>query len=237
MFDMFNRFIKSTTRRTVFSVAGFLILSFVTMPTWSAAPLDPALVDQALVEQPAADQSANSETATALEDPATPVRIKLATNLGDIILELYPAKAPVTVENFVGYVHDGFYDGTVFHRVIPGFMAQGGGFTVNLDQKPTRAPIQNEADNHLKNLQGTIAMARTSDPHSATAQFFINLIDNPFLDHKNKSMSGWGYTVFGRVVAGMGTVNKMAKIPTGSRGMFSSDVPHETIQIIKAVVL
>jgi len=128
------------------------------------------------------------------------VKVLMKTNLGDIVLELDGDKAPKTVDNFVAYVKDGFYDGTIFHRVIPDFMIQGGGFTAEMERKQTRAPIPNEADNGLKNDRGTIAMARTSDPHSATAQFFINLKDNDFLNFRSKDVRGWGYAVFGRVV-------------------------------------
>ncbi len=163
--------------------------------------------------------------------------VKLHTSLGDITLKLDAAKAPVTVENFLTYVKAGQYDGTIFHRVIPGFMAQGGGFTEKWDQKPTRAPIKNEADNGLANKRGTIAMARTSDPQSATAQFFINYADNAFLDYKSPTPQGWGYAVFGEVVAGMDVVDKMADIPTGRGGPMPSDVPKTTIVIEQASVV
>ncbi len=164
-------------------------------------------------------------------------QVKLTTDLGDIVVELYAEKAPLTVANFVNYVNSKHYEGTVFHRVIKGFMVQGGGFYKNLNMKPTLPPIQNEADNGLKNLRGTIAMARTNDPHSATAQFFINLEDNSFLDHKDKSLRGWGYTVFGKVVEGMDVVNKMGDSETGARGPFSSDVPLRSISILSATVI
>ena len=160
--------------------------------------------------------------------------VTLTTNQGDIVIELNAEKAPLAVENFLGYVNHGDYEGTIFHRVIPGFMAQGGGFTTSLQQRPTQAPIQNEADNGLKNLRGTIAMARTNDPHSATSQFFINLVDNDFLDHKEKSPRGWGYAVFGKVVSGMEVVDKIAEIPTGARGPFRSDVPQTNVVIVRA---
>lgn len=163
--------------------------------------------------------------------------VKLTTSLGDIIIELDGEKAPRSVANFLGYVNSKYYDGTIFHRVISGFMAQGGGFYKNLSKKPTLAPIQNEADNGLKNIRGSIAMARTNDPHSATAQFFINLADNRFLDHKSKSMEGWGYTVFGKVIEGMDVVYEMGRSPTGGRGPFPSDVPLRTIRIVSAVVV
>ena len=165
------------------------------------------------------------------EEPAKPVaatgnpQVVLETSKGAITIELYPDKAPKTVENFIAYVKAGHYDGTVFHRVIDGFMVQGGGFDAKLTQKPTRAAIQNEADNGLKNKRGTVAMARTGDPHSATAQFFVNTADNAFLDHTGKNERGWGYTVFGKVVSGMDVVDAIGKSKTGARGPFSQDVP------------
>lgn len=163
-------------------------------------------------------------------------KVKLETSLGNIILQLDKEKAPLTTENFLQYVKDGFYDGTLFHRVIPGFMAQGGGFSADFTQKQTRAPIPNEADNGLKNRRGTVAMARTADPHSATAQFFINYADNAFLDYKNSTPQGWGYAVFGQVVEGMEVVDEMAKIPTGSSGMHQN-VPKTDIVIEKAALI
>ena len=163
-------------------------------------------------------------------------RVALETSLGEITIELDPVRAPLTTANFIQYVKEGFYDGTVFHRVIPDFMNQGGGFTPDMEQKQTRSPITNEADNGLVNKRGTIAMARTSAPHSATAQFFINLKDNAFLNHRNKSMSGWGYCVFGRVVSGMNVVDAIAGKPTRTVGMFQN-VPVEPIVIKKATIL
>ncbi len=162
--------------------------------------------------------------------------IKLTTSLGAITLELDADKAPKTVANFLDYVKAGHYDGTIFHRVIDGFMIQGGGFLPGMRQKPTQAPIENEAANGLKNLRGTIAMARTSDPHSATAQFFINVADNDFLDFRAPSGNGWGYCVFGRVVEGMDVVDKIRSVRTGSRG-FHQDVPLEDIVIEKAEIV
>ncbi|NWG30092.1 MAG: peptidyl-prolyl cis-trans isomerase [Rhodocyclaceae bacterium] len=162
--------------------------------------------------------------------------IKLTTNLGAITLELDAEKAPKTVANFLDYVQAGHYDGTIFHRVINGFMIQGGGFTPGMKQKPTKAPIENEAANGLKNVRGTIAMARTSDPHSATAQFFINVADNDFLDFRAPSGNGWGYCVFGRVVEGMDVVDKIKGVKTGSKG-FHQDVPVEDVIIEKAEVV
>lgn len=155
-------------------------------------------------------------------------QVAIDTNHGRIVLELNAEAAPDTVANFLGYVDQGFYDGTLFHRVIPGFMVQGGGFDADMNQKPTGDPVRNEADNGLKNEVGAIAMARTQDPHSATAQFFINVNDNEFLNHTAPSMQGWGYTVFGRVVDGMDTVRDIEAVPTGRSGMHQ-DVPQEPV--------
>ncbi|MCK9529778.1 MAG: peptidylprolyl isomerase [Gammaproteobacteria bacterium] len=171
-------------------------------------------------------------TAAAANNP----RVSLDTSLGEIVVELDPAKAPKTVENFLQYVRDGHYDGTIFHRVIDGFMIQGGGFTADMEQKPTRGPIMNEADNGLRNAVGTIAMARTNDPHSATAQFFINVANNSGLDFREKTPRAWGYAVFGRVVEGMGVVGQIKSAPTTSVGPFQ-DVPREPIVIRKATLL
>ena len=162
--------------------------------------------------------------------------IKLETSMGDITLELDREKAPITTDNFVKYVEDGFYDGTIFHRVIDGFMVQGGGFDKDMQQKPTRGNIQNEADNGLKNEAYTVAMARTPDPHSASSQFFINVNNNEFLNHQAKTQEGWGYAVFGKVVEGREVVDKIKAVKTGSKG-FHRDVPVEPVQIIKATVL
>ncbi|MWJ28445.1 peptidyl-prolyl cis-trans isomerase [Halomonas sediminis] len=161
--------------------------------------------------------------------------IVLQTNYGDITIALNHEKAPVTAANFEQYVRDGFYDNTLFHRVIDGFMIQGGGFDKDFNQKPTRDPIENEADSGLKNTLGTVAMARTQDPHSATAQFFININDNSFLDHSGKSLQGWGYTVFGEVVDGMDVVDKIRSVKTTRRGMHA-DVPAEDVVIERAYV-
>ena len=160
-------------------------------------------------------------------------RVTLDTTKGKVVLDLDDAKAPKTVANFLEYVRSGHYDGTIFHRVIPGFMAQGGGFAPDMSQKPTRAPIQNEADNGLGNARGTIAMARTSDPHSASAQFFINVSDNAGLNHSGKNPQGWGYAVFGKVVEGMDVVDQIVKAPRGRSG-FHDDVPKEPIVITRA---
>jgi len=161
-----------------------------------------------------------------------PVMVRMVTSLGNVDLQLYPDKAPVTVKNFLSYVNKGSYNGTVFHRVIKGFMIQGGGFDQNLARRPTQDPIPNEADNGLKNVAGTIAMARTGIPDSATNQFFINTVDNSFLDFKNKSVQGWGYAVFGKVVKGMNVVQKIENTPTGFRGPFPN-FPSPVIVILK----
>ena len=162
--------------------------------------------------------------------------IKLHTNFGVIAIELDAEKAPETAKNFQAYVESGHYDGTIFHRVIDGFMIQGGGFTPDMQQKPTNAPIKNEADNGLKNARYTLAMARTNDPHSATAQFFINVADNAFLDFKSPTGNGWGYCVFGKVVEGSDVVDKIKDVPTGNKG-FHQDVPLESVVIERAEVV
>ena len=159
--------------------------------------------------------------------------VTMTTSMGTITIELNADKAPVTVENFLAYVDNGHYDGTIFHRVIPGFVIQGGGMVPGMQQKKTGSPIQNEADNGLKNLTGAICMARTNDPHSATSQFFINLKDNTFLDHKDKSPEGWGYAVFGRVTLGMDVVEQIAAVETGNID-HHSDVPLEDVVLVKA---
>lgn len=164
-------------------------------------------------------------------------KVEIQTNHGSIQLELYPEKAPKTVENFLTYVKDGFYSGTIFHRVIAGFMIQGGGFDQKFTQKPTRQPIGNEAANGLKNKSGTIAMARTSDPHSASSQFFINVADNGFLDYNAPTQRGFGYSVFGKVVSGMSVVNKIALMPTGAQGPFADDVPRSPVIIERIKLL
>ncbi|MEE4113630.1 MAG: peptidylprolyl isomerase [Desulfobacteraceae bacterium] len=174
---------------------------------------------------------------TGLSIAADPLpRVKLITSQGDIVVELDRAAAPKTVDNFLAYVKAGFYDGTIFHRVIAGFMIQGGGFDAEMKRKSPRPPILNEADNGLSNNIGTIAMARTSDPHSAGAQFFINVKDNPFLDHRGKTSQGWGYCVFGKVVQGMNVVRAIENVPTTSRsGM--RDVPKMPVVIKQATVV
>jgi peptidyl-prolyl cis-trans isomerase B (cyclophilin B) len=162
--------------------------------------------------------------------------VELHTNHGVIKIELNTEKAPKTVENFLNYVKEGHYDGTVFHRVIDGFMIQGGGFAQGMEQKPTNAPVDNEADNGLKNEKNTLAMARTNDPHSATAQFFINVKDNDFLNFSSPSPQGWGYCVFGKVVDGLDVIDAIRKVKTGSKG-FHQDVPVEDVVIEKAVIV
>jgi len=164
------------------------------------------------------------------------ILVILHTNFGNITLELDKAKAPITVENFVQYVKKGHYDGTIFHRVISNFMIQGGGFDADMNQKPTDAPIKNEANNGLKNTVGTIAMARTSDPHSASTQFFINVKDSSFLDFTSESQQGWGYAVFGKVTEGMDVVEKIKVVKTGRSGGHQ-DVPVEPVIIEKAEVV
>jgi len=181
---------------------------------------------------PAAALILMSSQVAAAESP----RVELKTGLGSIVLELYPDKAPKSVANFLQYVNDGFYDGTIFHRVIDGFMIQGGGFTPDFDQKETREPIENEAANGLQNTTGTIAMARTGDPHSATAQFFINVADNDFLNHTAPTPQGWGYAVFGKVVEGMDVVDKIRQVATEQRGPFEG-VPATPVVIESARVL
>ncbi len=160
----------------------------------------------------------------------------MTTNFGLIEIEMNTEEAPNTVANFLQYVNDGFFDGLTFHRVIPGFVLQGGGFEAGMKHKAPKAPIQNEADNGLKNVRGSLSMARTNDPHSATSQFFINLKDNEFLDHKSKDANGWGYAVFAKVISGMDVVDKIAQTPTGSSGGHD-DVPIEDVIVEKAEVL
>lgn len=166
----------------------------------------------------------------------TQTKVKLTTNLGEIVIQLNTEKAPLSSANFLTYVNEGFYNGTIFHRVIPDFMAQGGGFDTSFNQKTVHAPIKNEANNGLVNSRGTLAMARTNDPNSATAQFFINYKDNSFLNHSSQTSSGWGYAVFGEVIEGMDIVDAMAKEATGNRNGHQ-DVPKSDIVIEKAEVI
>ncbi|MBU0934519.1 MAG: peptidyl-prolyl cis-trans isomerase [Spirochaetes bacterium] len=167
---------------------------------------------------------------------AAPVRVRMQTSVGTVVLELYPQKAPLTVVNFLSYVKNGAYDGTIFHRVIRNFMIQGGGMNPDLSRRPTLAPVRNEANNGLSNLKGTIAMARTNDPHSATSQFFINTVDNNFLDFTSETTNGWGYTVFGKVVEGLDVVLQIAAVRTGSRSGYQ-DVPVQNVVIQKMEVI
>lgn len=163
-------------------------------------------------------------------------KVLLTTNKGDIEIELNAEKAPDSVKNFLEYVNSGFYNGTVFHRVISGFMIQGGGFTEDMQQKDTYSPIKNEANNGLKNDKGSIAMARTMAPHSASSQFFINLVDNDFLNFKSETSQGWGYAVFGQLTKGLDVVEAIGQVPTGQR-MGMGDVPKDTVIIEKAAVI
>lgn len=181
---------------------------------------------------PAAAQSAPAPAPAAAPNP----RVALETTKGKIVIELFADKAPKTVKNFLDYVKAGHYNGTIFHRVIADFMVQGGGFTPDMTEKPTRAPVQNEADNRVLNQRGTVAMARTPDPHSARGQFFINLKNNGFLNHTAKTSQGWGYTVFGQVVEGMEVVDSIATVQTTTKGTYG-DVPVQPILIQKATVV
>lgn len=176
--------------------------------------------------------SSNAKDAQMTEKTKNPI-VLLKTNQGDIKVELFADKAPISVKNFLQYVNEGFYNHTIFHRVIEGFMIQGGGFTKDMQQKSTHAAIKNEAENGLSNKRGTLAMARTSDVNSATAQFFINTVDNPFLDFKGKTPREYGYCVFGKVIDGMDVVDKIKKVKTSTKGPFEN-VPVETVEIIEA---
>jgi len=201
-----------------------VILSFVGVPAVTGQ--EPK--DSAPQASPASGEKAKSQEN---ERP----RVIIKTSVGDIVLELDRKRAPVTVENFLQYANEGFYKGTIFHRVIPNFMIQGGGMEPGMKKKPTRSPIPNEATNGLKNKTGTIAMARTSVVDSATAQFFINCKDNSFLDHRDTSSKGYGYAVFGQVVEGMEVVRRIEKTPTGTKGMYR-DVPVEDILIVSVEI-
>jgi len=191
---------------------------------------------------PAPDEANRSASSAAAEitpeeiDPMSRPQVHLETSAGNITIELYSAEAPKSVANFLSYVRSGHYDGTIFHRVIPGFMVQGGGFNANMSQKETGAPIENEADNGLRNLRGTICMARTQEPHSATSQFFINTKDNPALDHRDKSIPGWGYAVFGKLTTGLDVMDAIEAVDTGSRAGHQ-DVPLDPVEIETARVV
>ncbi|MBM4243225.1 MAG: peptidyl-prolyl cis-trans isomerase [Deltaproteobacteria bacterium] len=184
---------------------------------------------------PAPGAAPPAKEGTKMEQTGKNPVVVISTSMGDIEAELYADKAPESVKNFIAYAQSGHYDGTVFHRVIKDFMIQGGGMTPDMQQKPTKAAIKNEADNGLKNLDGTLAMARTSQVDSATSQFFINVKDNAFLDHKSKTPQGYGYTVFGKVIGGMDVVEKIEKVPTGNKGMHQ-DVPTEPV-VIKSITV
>jgi cyclophilin family peptidyl-prolyl cis-trans isomerase len=181
----------------------------------------------------ATEKEANSKTSGA--KMSNPI-IKMETNKGTITIELNAEKAPISTENMLNYVKDGFYDGLIFHRVIPGFMIQGGGMNPDMSEKATKAQIQNEANNGLKNDRGTLAMARTNMPHSASSQFFINLKNNDFLNYKSETPQGWGYAVFGKVIKGMDVVDEIAKVKTGNHG-HHSDVPLEAVVIKKMTII
>jgi cyclophilin family peptidyl-prolyl cis-trans isomerase len=198
-----------------------------------------ALLSLTLVAASFAAPAQDAKPAPASAPAASvPSKVRLNTNMGQIVIELNAAKAPRTVENFLQYVKDKHYDGTVFHRVIPTFMIQGGGFSADLAQKPTRAPVQNEADNGLPNVRGSVAMARTMDPHSAAAQFFINVVDNPNLNHVSKENGyTWGYAVFGKVVSGMEVVDAIKGVSTGPKPPLPSDVPTSPVVINSAEIL
>src|SRR5690242_11633024 len=222
-----------------------LLLLALSMPAFALAqtetPAKPAPKAPAKTApaKPAAAKK-TPEAAPAADAAKAPVasKVLIKTSLGDMTVELYPEKSPKSVENFLTYVNSGFYDGTIFHRVIDNFMIQGGGFTRELRQKPTRPAIPNEAKNGLSNTRGTLAMARTGDPNSATAQFFINVVDNPRLDFTSEANGAtWGYTVFGKVVSGLEVVDKIKAVPTGPQGPFKSDVPTTPVVIEKISVI
>lgn len=209
-------------------------------PAEEAAPAEavsppPAPAAESEAPEPEATEAAEAPAETDVSDAGPPV-VEMRTSLGTLRIELMPSEAPKTVENFLAYVRDGFYDGTIFHRVVPGFVIQGGGFTPEMTEKDTRPPIENEANNGLRNLRGTICMARTSDPHSATSQFFVNTKDNPALDFRDESMRGWGYAVFGKVVEGLEVVDAIEKVATTRKGMHD-DVPVEPVVIESARIV
>lgn len=219
---------KTKSKTTVTTIVIISLALLVISGCESESPTEKADADKL--------QQAQEETTTARQAPGT--RVRLTTSLGDIVIELNTEKAPITTANFLKYVEKGHYDGTIFHRVIPGFMIQGGGYKPNMRKKIVMAPIQNEADNGLKNLAGTIAMARTNYPHSATCQFFINLVDNPPLDYTE---TNHGYAVFGKIVEGMDTVRKIASVKTGSfdtgLGTSLQNVPAEPVIIESAKIV
>ena len=222
-----------------------LFLLALSMPAFALAQTEPAkpapkAPAKTAPAKPAAAKPKAAEAAPAADVAKAPVasKVLIKTSAGDMTVELYPDKSPKSVENFLTYVNSGFYDGTIFHRVIDNFMIQGGGFTRELRQKPTRPAIANEAKNGLSNTRGTLAMARTGDPNSATAQFFINVVDNPRLDFTSEANGAtWGYTVFGKVIQGLDVVDKIKAVPTGPQGPFKSDVPTTPVVIEKISVV
>ena len=206
----------------------------VTLASCGGAP-DPAESETAPVEAETEPAATADEEAADIATPGAPV-VLMRTSLGDLRIELYPEDAPETVENFLRYVEDGHYDGTIFHRVVRGFVIQGGGFDADMVEKETQEPIRNEAQNGLRNLRATLSMARTSDPHSATAQFFVNTKDNAALDHTGTSMRGWGYAVFGKVISGMEAVDRIEATPVVSRAGHN-DVPETPVVVESATVV
>jgi len=222
-----------------------LFLLALSMPAFALAQTEPAkpapkAPAKTAPAKPAAAKPKAADAAPAADVAKAPVasKVLIKTSAGDMTVELYPDKSPKSVENFLTYVNAGFYDGTIFHRVIDNFMIQGGGFTRELRQKPTRPAIANEAKNGLSNTRGTLAMARTGDPNSATAQFFINVVDNPRLDFTSEANGAtWGYTVFGKVIQGLDVVDKIKAVPTGPQGPFKSDVPTTPVVIEKISVV
>jgi len=203
----------------------------IALASFFAAALPLAACAQAPADKAAAPAPASASSCT--QKGNAPMKVKLTTSMGPIVIQLDKEKAPISVDNFVKYVEAGTYNGTIFHRVIDGFMVQGGGFTKDMQQKPTQAPIKNEANNGLKNDNYTVAMARTGVRDSATSQFFINVKDNAFLNYSGESPGGWGYAVFGKVVEGQDVVDKIKKVPTGNKGMYQN-VPNEPVVIEKA---
>ena len=222
-----------------------LMLAALALGCSSSGEEEPAAEDMSAAETapdpeetaPSPEEESAEETAEDLTDVSSgyPV-IEMSTSMGMIKLELYPDKAPTTVENFLTYVRDGFFDGTIFHRVVPGFVIQGGGFTADMTEKETRSPIMNEADNGLRNDRYTICMARTNDPHSATSQFFINTKNNDMLNYRSKDVSGWGYAVFGKVTVGTDVIDAIEKVQTSSSGDYS-DVPVDAVVIESARIV
>lgn len=206
-----------------------LLLALLLLPAFAVAQQTSA---------PAAAKPATAKPAAEAPAPAAAPKVLFKTTMGDFTVELNPEKAPKSVDNFLEYVKSGFYDGTAFHRVVDNFMVQGGGFTKELKHKPTRPAIQNEANNGLSNIRGSLAMARTMDPHSGTAQFFINVVDNSRIDYSgDQNARTWGYAVFGKVISGMDVIDKIKVLPTGAMGPFLSEVPTPLVLIEKAEVL